>query len=65
MNSGIQEHFTPVHRLRLIASFALLGAVIAGSARLIPALAAVSIDWHAAGAVLGAAAGALAQILRH
>ena len=58
---------TPFHALRVVASFALLGAVIAGSATIVPAISAVAatVDLHAIGAVVGGVAGAVSQVLRN
>jgi len=57
----------PFHTLRVVASFALLGAVIAGSATIFPvvATAATAVDLHALGAVVGGVAGAVTQVLRN
>jgi len=56
---------TPIHRLKLVASFALLGAVLAGSATVLPAVAAsVPVDLHALGAVLGSLTDAVVQFVR-
>lgn len=66
MNSAhVIGSYTPIHRLRLIVSFALLGAVLAGTATLLPVVALIpaAIDVHAVGAVLGGIAGTVAQAL--
>ena len=57
---------TPFHTLRVVSSFALLGAVIAGSTTILPAIAplAAAVDLHAVGAVLGSIAGAVTVLLR-
>ena len=59
--------YTPLHRLRLIASFALLGAVLAGAASAFPGVAMIvpaALDLHAIGAVLGGVAGTVIQAVR-
>lgn len=59
---------TPLHVARVIASFALLGAVVAGSATIVPAVAAIvpaALDLHAIGALLGGIAGTVTQVARH
>jgi len=66
MSAGtVTTSYTPIHRLRLIASFALLGAVLAGStAFVVPAvdmLVPAALDLHAIGAVLGGVAGTVVQ----
>lgn len=66
----IDERFevTIIHRLRVIASFALLGAVIAGTFSVFPAVAAIvpaALDLHAIGAVIGGVAGTVAQAVHH
>jgi hypothetical protein len=59
------QFYTPIHRLKLVASFALLGAVLAGSATVLPAVAAaVPLDLHALGAVVGSLTGAVVQFVR-
>ena len=66
MTAGsITVHPTPIHRLKLVASFALLGAVVAGAAEILPAVAAAAaiVDLHVIGAVVGGIAGAV-QALR-
>lgn len=69
MNITVHQHQpqTAIHRLRLIASFTLLGAVVAGSFEVFPMAATVAsvIDLQAIGAVLGGLAGTISQIIRH
>ena len=51
-----------------MASFALLGAVVAGAATVLPAVAALvpaALDLHAIGAILGGIAGTVSQAIRH
>ena len=57
---------TPFHTLRVVSSFALLGAVIAGSTTILPAVAplASAVDLRAVGAVLGSIAGAATVLFR-
>jgi len=58
---------SPLHRLRIIASFALLGAVLTGSLEVLPAVTAMipgAFDLQAIGAVLGGIAGIAAQTMR-
>ncbi|HWA89308.1 MAG TPA: hypothetical protein VG889_04690 [Rhizomicrobium sp.] len=54
---------TPIHRLRLVASFALLGAVVAGMMEALPVVAALTatIDLHVVGALVGGAVGTAMQ----
>lgn len=56
----------PFHALRIVASFALLGAVVAGSATVIPSIAAAATtsDLNAIGALAGFVAGAVGQVMR-
>jgi hypothetical protein len=59
------QYYTPFHRLKLVASFALLGAVLAGSMAVLPAVAAaVPLDLHALGAMVGSLTGAVVQFAR-
>jgi hypothetical protein len=56
-----------LHRLRIIASFVLLGTVLAGSLEILPAFASIlpaTFDLHAIGALLGGIAGAASQTMR-
>jgi hypothetical protein len=65
-NQDLRASPSPLHRLRIIASFALLGAVIAGSFEILPAVAAVipgAFELQAIGAILGGIAGAAAQAM--
>jgi hypothetical protein len=61
----LNQTYAPFHRLKLVASFALLGAVLTGSVTVLPAVAAaVPLDLHALGAVLGSLTGAVVQFAR-
>jgi hypothetical protein len=54
-----------IHRVRIVASFALLGALVAGAAGAFPMVAAVipaALDLHAIGAVIGGIAGTVTQV---
>jgi len=56
---------TPIHRLKLIASFALLGAVILGSFSVFPLRALPAVEHlDSIGALLGGAAGIAVQLFR-
>ena len=65
----IQHVGTPptiFHRLRIIASFALLGAVVAGSFEILPTVAALlpaAFDLQAIGAVIGGIVGIVTQTM--
>lgn len=68
MSTGTITVQAPLHTARVIASFALLGAVVAGAAAIVPAVAAIvpaALDLHAIGAVVGGVAGTVAQVARH
>jgi hypothetical protein len=56
----------PFHALRRVASFALLGAAIAGSTTIFPSISALAatVDLQAIGAVVGGVAGAITQVMR-
>lgn len=64
--SSINMTRTPFHALRIVASFALLGALVAGSATILPAISALAavVDLQAIGAVIGGIAGAVTQVIR-
>jgi hypothetical protein len=57
---------SPFHALRNVASFALLGAAIAGSMTILPVFSsqATTIDLQAIGAIVGGVTGAIAQVFR-
>jgi GTPase involved in cell partitioning and DNA repair len=66
MALGTTDVRTPIHRLKTIASFALLGAAVAGAASLLPVVGAALpavIDLNAIGAVLGGLAGTAVQVI--
>lgn len=56
----------PFHALRRVASFALLGAAIAGSTTVFPSVSALAaaVDLQAIGAIVGVLAGAITQVTR-
>ena len=66
MTANINLAETPFHALRTVASFALLGAAIAGSATILPIVSslATTVDLQAIGAIVGGVTGAVAQVFR-
>lgn len=66
MSVGTLEIRSPIHRLRLVASFALLGAVVAGAASIVPGVGALLpavMDLHLIGAAIGGVAGTAVQVI--
>jgi len=64
MSAGhITMRRSPLHTARVIASFALLGAVVAGCFEVLPAVAAfgAAFELQAFGAFIGGIAGAVTQ----
>ena len=54
-----------IHKIRIIASFALLGAVVGGVVGVFPPVSALipaALDLHAIGAVIGGLAGTVTQV---
>ncbi|GEM_PF-5041299 len=70
MSQAFQElaklHPTPIHRLRIVTSCALMGAVLGGSLTVLPLVgSSISADeLQAVGAIVGGVAAAVAQALR-
>lgn len=65
MSFTVESASRPLHRARMLASFALLGALLAGVTGMVLGIEALSrIDLHEIGAVLGAIFGVLAQGFR-
>ena len=54
---------SPIHRIRIVASFALLGAVVAGMMETVPLVAALAamVDFHVVGALVGGVVGTAMQ----
>lgn len=55
-----------IHKVRIVASFALLGAVVAGAFGVLPVVSALvpaALDLHAIGAVIGAVTGTVTQVV--
>jgi hypothetical protein len=70
MSQTFQElpklHPTPIHRLRIVTSCALMGAVLCGSLTVLPFVASSisAVELQAAGAIAGGMVAAVAQALR-
>ena len=57
---------TPIHRLRIVTSCALLGAVLGGSMTVLPVIGGLisMAELQIAGALVGGLAAAVTQVLR-
>ena len=70
MSQAFQElpklHPTPIHRLRIVTSCALMGAVLGGSLTVLPFIGGSisAVELQAVGAIAGGVVAVIAQALR-